>query len=209
MSSQDTAMSLFEKSRTAWAAAAAAALAVSLAVPARAATSGASVSALAAPSVSVRSASGAYRIEGSFGVETPAGVVWAVLTDYDRVSSFVASMRSSVAQRESGRLLVTQEAVGRVGPFARTMHVVLEVTEQATERISFRDVGGSSFHSYVGSWTISPEGAGVRVTYVLDARPRSSPPLFAKSIMSSNARVLLEQVRLEILRRDRVESSAH
>jgi hypothetical protein len=36
-----------------------------------------------------------------------------------------------------------------------------------------------------------------------EARPRSSPPLFAKSIMSSNARGLLEKVRLEILRRGR------
>jgi len=197
-------MATFEKSRTAWAAAAAAALAVSMAVAAGAEARPAAAAILDSPSVSVSSASGTYRIEGSFDVETPADIVWAVLTDYDRVPSFVSSVRSSTAQRESsGRLLVTQEAVGRAGPFSRTMHVVLDVTEQAPERIAFRDVCGGSFHSYAGSWTIAPEGAGVRVRYTLEARPRSSPPLFAKSILSSNARGLLEQVRLEILRRGR------
>jgi carbon monoxide dehydrogenase subunit G len=201
-------MTGFKMIRTAWAAAAAAALAVSMASPAAAEGRSAASGVLASPSVSVTNASGAYHIEGSFRVDTPATVVWAVLTDYDRVSSFVSSMRSSTAQRESGRLLVTQEAVGRAGPFSRTMHVVLEVTERAPERIAFRDVCGGSFHSYAGSWTISPEGTGVRVTYVLDARPRSSPPLFAKSIMSSNARGLLEQVRVEILRRGRTASSS-
>jgi carbon monoxide dehydrogenase subunit G len=201
-------MTTFKMSRTAWAAAAAAALAVSMAGPAAAESRSASSVVLASPNVSVTSASGAYRIEGSFGVDTPATTVWAVLTDYDGVPSFVSSMRSSTAQRESGRLLVTQEAVGKAGPFSRTMHVVLEVTEQAPERIAFRDVCGGSFYSYAGSWTISPEGTGVRVTYVLDARPRSSPPLFAKSIMSSNARGLLEQVRIEILRRGRTDSSS-
>ena len=197
-------MTTFKTIRNAWAAAAAAVLAVSMASPAAADSRSVACAALTTPSVSVTSASGTYRIEGSFDVDTPANIVWAVLTDYNRVPSFVSSMRSSTARRESsGRLLVTQEAVGRAGPFSRTMHVVLDVTEQAPERIAFRDVCGGSFHSYAGSWTIAPEGAGVRVRYTLDARPRSSPPLFAKSIMSSNARGLLEQVRLEILRRAR------
>ncbi len=197
-------MTTFKRIRNAWAAAAAAALAVSMTSPAAADSRSVASTVLATPSVSVTSASGTYRIEGSFDVETPATIVWAVLTDYDRVPWFVSSMRTSTAQRESsGRLLVTQEAVGRAGPFSRTMHVVLDVTEQAPERIAFRDVCGGSFHSYAGSWTIASEGAGVRVRYTLEARPRSSPPLFAKSIMSSNARDLLEQVRLEILRRAR------
>jgi carbon monoxide dehydrogenase subunit G len=200
-------MTTFKRIRTAWAAAAAA-LAVSMTSPAAAESGSAASARLAPPIVSVTGRSGAYRIEGSFGVETPAAVAWAVLTDYDRVPSFVSSMRSSTSQREpSGRLLVTQEAVGRAGPFSRTMHVVLEVTEQAPERLWFRDVCSGSFHFYAGSWTIEREGAGVRVTYVLVARPRSSPPLFAKSIMTSNARGLLEQVRLEILRRAGTASS--
>jgi carbon monoxide dehydrogenase subunit G len=200
-------MTTFKMSRTAWAAAAAAALAVSTASPVMAESRTDVSPEPAALAVSVTSTRGAYRIEGSFGVETEPTVAWAVLTDYDRVPSFVSSMRSSTAQREDGRLLVTQEAVGRIGPFTRTMHVVLDVTEQELEVIAFRDVGGGSFRSYAGSWRIEPDGVGLRITYTLDLRPRTSPPLFAKSIIASNARGLLEQVRTEIRRRSRIASS--
>jgi len=74
-------------------------------------------------------------------------------------------------------------------------------------RGAFRDVRGGSFRSYAGSWRIEPDGVGLRVTYTLDLRPRSSPPLFAKSIIASNARGLLEQVRSEIRRRAQPASS--
>ena len=160
----------------------------------------------AAPRVSVAGVgNGAYRIEGSFRVDAAQPVIWAVLTDYDNLSSFVSSMRSSFAARpESGRLFVTQEAVGRAGPFSRALHVVLDVTEEPPGRIEFHDVCGASFRSYAGAWAIDPDGNGVRVTYTLQARPRSSLPFFARSILASNARGLLEQVRLEMLRRGRV-----
>jgi carbon monoxide dehydrogenase subunit G len=160
----------------------------------------------AAPRVSVADAgNGAYRVEGSFGVDARPLVAWAVLTDYDNLSSFVSSMRSSSAARpEPTRLLVTQEAVGRAGPFSRALHVVLDVTEEPPGRLEFHDVCGASFRSYAGAWAIDPDGNGVRVTYTLQARPRSSPPFFARSILASNARGLLEQVRLEMLRRGRV-----
>jgi carbon monoxide dehydrogenase subunit G len=195
--------------RTVGAAAAAAALVLS-ANPAVAEERGAAsvTTMVAEPQVSVTgTGNGAYRIEGSFGVNAPPHVAWAVLTDYDNLSSFVSSMRSSSAERpESGRLLVTQEAVGRAGPFSRKLHVVLDVTEQPPDRIEFYDVCGASFESYVGAWAIDSDGVGARVTYVLDARPRSSPPFFARPILSSNARALLEQVRLEMLRRTRTAS---
>ena len=145
---------------------------------------------------------GAYRIEGSFRTSTPAPVAWAVLTDYDNLPSFVSSMKSSAASRDgAGRLLVRQQAVGRVGPFTRSMSVVLDVTEESPARIAFRDVSGESFASYSGAWTVAPEGDGVRVTYVLEARPHASPPLFARSILGANARGLLDQVRDEMQRR--------
>ncbi len=195
--------------RTVGAAAAAAALILSAnGVVAEERNAASVTTTVAGPQVSVTGiGKGAYRIEGSFGVDAPPHVAWAVLTDYDNLSSFVSSMRSSAAARpESGRLLVTQEAIGRAGPFSRKLHVVLDVTEQPPDRIEFYDVCGVSFQSYVGAWAIDSDGAGARVTYTVEARPRSSPPFFARSILSSNARALLEQVRLEMLRRPRTAS---
>lgn len=147
---------------------------------------------------------GGYRIEGLFGVEATPLAVWGVLTDYDNLSSFVTSMRSSSSSRDEwGQLVVAQEAVGHAGPFSRTMRVVLDVTEEPPGRIEFRDVSGKSFHSYVGAWSICTDGTGSEVKYELDARPRSTPPFFARSILSSNARDLLAQVQREVVRRGR------
>jgi carbon monoxide dehydrogenase subunit G len=181
--------------RTAWAAALAAALALAAA-------------AAEPPAVSVVGREGgSYRVTGSFRAEIRKDVAWAVLTDYDNLPTFVSSMRSSSASRnESGRLLVTQQAVGRAGPFSRSLHVVLEVTEDEPARIAFHDVGGASFRSYAGRWAIDEDGDAVLVTYLLDAQPRSAPPLFGRSILASNARGLLEQVRVEMLRRNRALS---
>lgn len=198
--------------RTAGAAVLAAALAVA-ALPAFATEQNARAAptASAAPQVTVTGlGKGAYRVEGSFGVEAPAIVAWAVLTDYDNLASFVSSMRSSSATREdTGRRLVIQEAVGRAGPFSRTLRVVLEVVENPPAHIAFQDVGGESFRSYVGSWTIDSDEGGSHVTYILEARPRSSPPFFARSIVASNARGLLEEVKGEMLRRGRTTSARY
>ena len=117
-------------------------------------------------------------------------------------------MRGSNSDNEGARRVGDRRrqarlpAVGRVGPFKRALHIVLDVTEEAPRRISFVDVGGSSFTSYAGAWTLDEDVAGTRVTYVLEAWPRSSPPLFGRSILASNARGLLEQVRDEMLRRE-------
>jgi carbon monoxide dehydrogenase subunit G len=161
-----------------------------------------------APRISVTSSEGTYCVKGSFHVDAPLGVAWDVLTDYDNLATFVSSMRSSTSSRgASGQLMVIQEAVGRVGPFKRAMNVVLDVTEEKPARIAFHDVSGGSFHSYEGAWTLDPAGGGVLVTYVLEARPRSTPRLFGRSIVTSNARDLLEEVRAEMVRRGRMSGT--
>ena len=148
---------------------------------------------------------GTYRVTGTFHVDAPVGVVWDVLTDYDNLEGFVSSMRSSTSSRgASGKLMVIQEAVGRVGPFRRAMYVVLDVTEERPARIGFEDVSGGSFESYAGAWTLEPAaGGGVVVRYRLEVHPRSTPRLFGKSIVADNARGLLDEVRAEMLRRGR------
>ena len=155
-----------------------------------------------ATTLTVRRASGAYRVEGGFDVASSPAVAWAVLTDYANLPSFVTSMRSSTAARDPrGRLLVSQQATARVGPLSRDLTLVLDVVEAPPRLISFRDVDGTSFEHYVGTWEIEERAGALTVRYLLVAKPRSSPPLFARSILASNARGLLDQVRAEIERR--------
>jgi hypothetical protein len=189
---------------TSWAAALAAALSFALLPsPARAAAARPD----ATLTVAHRS-DGAYEVQGVFFASAAPARAWEVLTDYANLPSFVSSMRSSAATPGPGGLtLVVQEAVGKAGPFSRTLHVALEVREQAPHRIDFRDTSGRSFSSYAGSWTVEPAGDGVRVGYTLVAQPHSAPPFFARPILSSNARALLDEVRIEILRRESVRGA--
>jgi carbon monoxide dehydrogenase subunit G len=181
--------------------AAAAALAALLASPAFAGTCG-------SPEVEVSAKSGAYELQGSFEVDAPSGVVWSVLTDYDHLSDFVDSMRSSrVLAADGARKTVQQDAEARAMWFRRSLRVTLDVEEAPFASIKFTDTAHGDFRAYSGSWTILPAAGATRVEYRLHAvRGFFVPPLLGKKIFKSNAQSLLEQVQDEIERRGQARS---
>lgn len=145
-----------------------------------------------------------YVVSGLFTVDASPAVVWDVLTDYDRMPSFVSSMRGSrvTETRADGSVLVEQEAVGDMFFLSRTMHILLEV-RRSSDSLHFADVGHADFRSYEGDWEARRTAAGVSVTYDLRARPKFYAPAFLMSgAMKRGARKLLDEVRAEILRRD-------
>ena len=146
---------------------------------------------------------GAYHLVSRFFVETSSATVWQVLTDYDRIDDFVPSVKRSEAKERRGEeLVLEQQWVTRVLVFARTFHVRLAIREEAEASILFRDLSGKDFEFYEGSWRIEPSNQGVWVRYELRARPLFSVPGFvAKRMFKRTAEDLLDQVRLEILRR--------
>ena len=150
---------------------------------------------------------GVYQVRGSFAVSASADTAWSVLTDYARIPEFVKSMKSStVEQAEDGGLRVKQQAVQRFMLVKKTINVTLAISEQPGRRIEFRDVLGKDFRHFEGSWEIERREGGLVVTYALDAKPMSQPPGFVgRMLMSGSARDQLEQVRAEILRRERHE----
>jgi hypothetical protein len=144
-----------------------------------------------------------YEVSGTFTVSASTEVVWGVLTDYERIPSFVASMRSSRVRetRSDGSLLVEQKAVGDMFFLSRTMRILLEV-RRGPDKILFADVGGEDFQVYHGEWDARASSAGVSVAYHLLAQPRFRAPAFILSrAIKSGARDLLDQVRAEMLRR--------
>jgi hypothetical protein len=146
-----------------------------------------------------------YDLEGRFTVRVPKPVAWAVLTDYGRIRDFVPSVRASRAvERRRGLVVVEQSMSGKVFLFSREVSLRLEVREEGLERISFRDVLGSDFESYEGSWILEETPEGVQVLYRLSARPNFRVPAFmARSAFKKSVRQLLESVRTEMLRRGR------
>ena len=154
------------------------------------------------PAVVVDNTGSDCNVRGTFVAPVPGSVAWAVLTDYDHIGEFVRSVRSSrVERREGGKVLLRQTAVGGVFVFHRRVEVLLELRETPQRRIAFRDVLGKDFKSYAGEWLITADPAGSRVEYRLAAEPRSLPRSFCRGALRNMARDLLEQVRVEMLRR--------
>ena len=141
------------------------------------------------------------RLEGRFMTAAPLATAWSVLTDYDHIPAFVASMRSSrVKARGDGYLLVEQESVARMLWFQRKLDVVLKVREDPPRSIAFEDVSKASFERYEGSWTLQDTPAGREVIYRLTVKG-GLIGLVARSRSQGMVRELLEQVRAEIVRR--------
>jgi carbon monoxide dehydrogenase subunit G len=152
--------------------------------------------------VEVDSAAGSCGVRGRFHVALPPPAAWAVVTDYDHIPEFVPSMVSSRTERQpDGRLLVRQTAKGGVFIFRRRVNVLLELEEEPGRRIGFRDVLGKDFKHYVGEWRIEADSLGTNVRYALEAEPKSVPRALCRSVLRRTAKDLLQQVRVEILRR--------
>ena len=148
---------------------------------------------------------GLYRVRGSFSVVASVDTAWAVITDYEGIPRFVKSVRASVVERgAAGPRRVNQEAVQKVLLFRKTVHVALEIEEDRPYRVGFKDVLKRDFKLFEGAWTIEPRGDSLTVRYALDAEPLTQPPgIVGRLVMSGSAHDQLEQVRAEILRRER------
>ncbi len=80
---------------------------------------------------------------------------------------------------------------------------LLEILETAPSKIEFRDIGKKNFSSYSGSWEISKWDNGVGITYKLFATPDFfAPDFIANGAFKKNVKLLLTEVREEIMKRN-------
>jgi|CXWL01.1.fsa_nt_gi carbon monoxide dehydrogenase subunit G len=164
------------------------------------------VAAAGAPEVDIRLKrlpNKAYELQGSFTVSASSPIVWRVLTDYEGIPVFVSSMKSSRvrARLSDGSVLLEQQATGGMFVLTRTVTVLLDVRPEP-QRLVFEDVGRESFWRYEGDWSTEASTAGTRVSYHLVAQPDFvAPSMIISRAMKNGAHDLLEQVRVEIMRR--------
>jgi ribosome-associated toxin RatA of RatAB toxin-antitoxin module len=145
---------------------------------------------------------GLYQITATFAVPHAAGLVRAVLTDYEHIPEFLSDVRvSQVLEQSAGRTVVRQEAVARLLFLSRRLHLELEILE-TPGRIRFRDVGGRSFLRYEGEWRISEDAHGTSVTYELTAQPIAAVPgVLVRRVFRQDVQTTIAQLKREMTRR--------
>mmetsp|Transcript_25558 Transcript_25558/g.71436 ORF Transcript_25558/g.71436 Transcript_25558/m.71436 type:complete len:320 (-) Transcript_25558:105-1064(-) len=153
-----------------------------------------------------RTSSNSRRIAGEITVDdTPLDDVWAILTDYDRLSIHVPNLiESKITSRaaappnsEQGdgsfRCRLYQKGAQKIVGFDFSATVTMDMTEYYTtapdgsaivKSISFKCVDSPFFSEFDGTWrvkeTIAPNGQPqLSVSYTVDVRPKGPVPVAA------------------------------
>ena len=93
-------------------------------------------------------------------IPTSPKKVWAVCTDYDRLSEFIPNMTASGVIKRNGHLMVLhQEGEIRFPFYRKQMKVTLRVKEVPPDIIFFELLEGD-FSVYQGSWRLEASDKG-------------------------------------------------
>lgn len=154
------------------------------------------------PQIAVAETAGVYRVTAAFNVPSPPADVAAVLTDYERIPEFMPGVTTSqVVARTDAGLVVEQQATAKFMMFSRSIHLVLEVSEDGGV-IRFRDRCGKSFAAYEGEWRLTATTDGTAVVYALAAQPSFDVPGFVlKRLLKRDAALMIDRLTAEIAAR--------
>lgn len=130
------------------------------------------------------------------------GLVWEVLTDYDRLADFVPDLIESRLVSAPGEpRLLAQRGRTRLGVFSAEMTVTLRVDEYPIERLAFAAVKGN-VRKMQGEWRIVPIGQGTKLVYVVELVPAFwMPASVGPALVRRHVDAQLQGLETEILRR--------
>jgi len=136
-------------------------------------------------------------------VAAPAAVAWQVLTDYERLPTFVPGIAKSVVrERRGARLRLEQAGEARFFIFSFPIEVQLEVTESRPDWVVSRSVGGN-VRRMIGRYELFPDLArgGVLLVYSGLIEPDFDlPPLVGTAALRSMAEEQFRAMVAEIER---------
>jgi ribosome-associated toxin RatA of RatAB toxin-antitoxin module len=128
--------------------------------------------------------------------------VWEVLTDYDRIASFVPALEASRLLSGAGEPLLLEQKLGfAAGSFRVQVVVVLQVEELPFRAIRFEAVGGN-LREMSGEWAIGDLGAGSRLEYRVRLVPGFwLPPVVGPALIRKSFRAQFDALAAEMMRR--------
>lgn len=146
-----------------------------------------------------------YKIASSGTVAAAPATVWRILTDYNRMAEYVPDLKSArVVSRNGDKVVIEQHGAARLLFFSRDIHLIVQVHEQAPNKLDVSLVEGD-MKVYQCSWELMPVAAtgGTRVLYNANIEPKFYVPgvvgasLVRKDIAKMMAAVLVRLDREE------------
>lgn len=136
-------------------------------------------------------------------VYADAAVLWATLTDYNRLASYVPGMTLSrlVSPANAQTKLVEQKGEGGLLSFVMPDHVILAMDERPFRYIGFKSVSGL-VTALRGEWIIEGQHSPVQLTYRAYVLPLLPPPPTVTDIyVQEEIRLRMDSVVREAERR--------
>lgn len=141
-------------------------------------------------------------IDVSFNVSVTPQEAWAVLTDFDRMSSFVSNLESSkVISRNGNVLQVQQKGKAARGMLSFSFESVREIELVPHRSIHTKQITGN-LKKLDGMTLLVAENNGTHVTYHGESVPNTwVPPLIGTGFIADEVREQFHEMRVEILKR--------
>ncbi|WP_426194662.1 SRPBCC family protein [Massilia sp. DWR3-1-1] len=145
-----------------------------------------------------------YRIASSGTVAATPAAVWRILTDYNRMAEYVPDLKSArVVAREGDKVTIEQHGAARLLFFSRDIHLVVQVHEQAPNRLDVSLVDGD-MKVYRCSWELTPlADGGTRLVYHATIEPKFYVPgMVGASLVRQDIARMMAAVLLRLDRPD-------
>ena len=141
------------------------------------------------PAVDIKLAGSSLKVTSSVLLPLKPCEAYAMLTDYDHLTSFIPGLLESHAQRISANTVrVRQVGEVQVFLFQVKMESLLEMEEIPNQRILFRQLEGDMV-AYRGEWRFSEVADGTLVGYDATLKFKPYVPLWlARSILNADIR---------------------
>ncbi|MBC7572906.1 MAG: SRPBCC family protein [Herminiimonas sp.] len=152
--------------------------------------------------VSAKKVADTVVIDVSMLVSATPREAWDVLTDYDKMPSFLPNLQvSKIISRSPTRLQVVQKGGVSHGPITITFDVIRDVQLKPYSEVISHVVSGN-LKQVDGTTRIAAEGEATRVTFHSVSIPNVwVPPGIGPSMIESETRDQFGDMRAEILRR--------
>ena len=144
----------------------------------------------------------AYLIDVDCPVRAPLAVIWAVLTDYDNMHTFISNLQESRVETRVGNVLtVRQRGKTSLGRFSVEFDGVREIEIVPLVEIRSRYLSGDLKSSTFTTRVAGAEGSFHIINTGRLTPNRWMPPLIGPTLIAAETRKQFDEFRQEILRR--------